>query len=152
MPHVPQPDAKTIGGSHGGSLSRPLDQSTEAGTEWMVDAFDCQPTKLSDLATITALCDRVVDELGLNVLGSPLSHQFPEPGGVTALYMLRESHLACHTYPESRSATFNLYCCRRRPAWRWQSELSEVLGARRVVVRQVQRGAGSSAGNDRGTS
>ena len=39
-------------------------------------------------------------------------HKFGGEGGVTGLIMLTESHLACHTYPEYQTATFNLYCCR----------------------------------------
>jgi len=60
-------------------------------------------------------------------------------GGVTGLVMLTESHLACHTYPEFGVATFNLYCCRERPAWAWEERLREMLGAREVQVRSVRR-------------
>ncbi len=56
------------------------------------------------------------------------------------MYMLSESHLACHTYPEHRLATFNLYCCSDRPAWPWQPQLASRLGASEVVVRKVVRG------------
>jgi S-adenosylmethionine decarboxylase len=59
---------------------------------------------------------------------------------VTALFMLSESHLACHTYPEHRLATFNLYCCRRRRAWDWQERLRSMLLAGSVTTRQVTRG------------
>ena len=60
--------------------------------------------------------------------------------GVTALYLLAESHLACHTYPESQLATFNLYCCRERAAVDWPALLAEALGAARVQVTTVARG------------
>lgn len=108
--------------------------------EWIVEAFDCDVDRLRDLELVTQLCDRVVVDLGLNVLGDPLTHRFPNPAGVTALYMLSESHLACHTYPEFCLATFNLYCCRARPPWDWQGMLAEMLGAGRVEVKQVPRG------------
>jgi len=60
---------------------------------------------------------------------------------VTGLALLTESHLACHTYPEFGVATFNLYCCRERPAWDWEARLSELLGASRVSVRRLTREA-----------
>jgi len=78
-------------------------------------------------------------ELNLQVVGEMLWHQFPEPGGVTGLALLSESHLACHTYPEYGVATFNLYCCRARPEWPWAERLSEMLGARAVKVQAVER-------------
>ena len=74
------------------------------------------------------------------MVGEPQCHRFDGPGGVTALYMLSESHLACHTYPEYGLATFNLYCCRERSAWDWQGMLTKMLGAKTVQVRQLPRG------------
>ena len=112
----------------------------DGGIEWIVDALDCDPARLRDGQAVRALLDRIVDELELCVVGEPLVHGFGPPGGVTALYLLTESHLCCHTYPESGVATFNLYCCRERPPWPWEAALADALGARRVVVRREPRG------------
>lgn len=109
------------------------------GTEWMIDASSCNASSLVDLDRIRSICDRVVSDLGLTVVGQPMCHAFDGPGGVTALYLLSESHLACHTYPEHEFATFNLYCCRRRPPWPWRDELQRCLGAQDVVVRELFR-------------
>ena len=111
-----------------------------AGTEWVIDAVDCDSEKLRDDELIRAICQRVINDLGLNVVGTPLCHQFPGPGGVTALYLLSESHLACHTYPEFSLATFNLYCCRGCDPWPWQNELVLSLSAGDVRVRSIERG------------
>lgn len=108
----------------------------------MIDALNCDRSALRDLQRIQWICRRVIDDLGLNVVGSPQGHRFPGPGGVTALYMLSESHLACHTYPEHGIATFNLYCCRERPPWKWEAELKGQLGAAEVVIRRFARGRG----------
>ena len=118
------------------------------GTEWLIDAYGCQPPRLADLQLIDSLLDRVVRELQLTVVGVPQRHVFPGPGGVTALYLLSESHLACHTYPEHAFASFNLYCCRDRREWPWQAALTDILGARRVAVRRVVRGAELTGGSD----
>ncbi len=82
-------------------------------------------------------------EIEQHLVGEPQWHQFPPPGGVTGLYLLSESHLACHTYPEYGVATFNLYCCRMRPAWDWEVRLAELLGAQGVTVRRMIRGTTS---------
>lgn len=111
------------------------------GIEWLVDAHGCDPAALRDRARILALLDRVVAELDLHVVGQPLAHAFPDPGGVTAIYLLRESHLCCHTYPESGLATFNLYCCRERPAFAWLAALRELIGAERIETVRHQRGS-----------
>jgi S-adenosylmethionine decarboxylase len=110
------------------------------GTEWLIDATGCRGAALGDLHVLRAICDTIVADLNLRVVGEPAWHLFPAPGGVTGLYLLTESHLACHTFPEWGLATFNLYCCRPRDEWPWEERLSELLGAKRVVVTCVPRG------------
>jgi S-adenosylmethionine decarboxylase len=114
----------------------------KVGYEWFVDAEGCWPESLADMDELRIICDQLIEELDLHVVGDGLWHQFPPPGGLTGLYLLTESHLTCHTYPESGIATFNLYCCRPRPCWPWEEKLREILGATRVVIRSVTRGEG----------
>lgn len=111
----------------------------QAGIEWLVDATGCRPEALRDSVLLRTLCERVLMDLDLHAVGNGLWHQFPEPGGLTGLYLLTESHLACHTYPEFGAASFNLYCCRERASWPWDQRLREALGAQTVTVRTAAR-------------
>jgi S-adenosylmethionine decarboxylase len=109
------------------------------GTEWLIEASGCDEAALADLDRLRAIFNRVVRDLELNVLGEIAWHQFDHPGGVSGLALLSESHLACHTYPEFRAATFNLYCCRERASWTWETTLKDMLGASEVKVRVFER-------------
>jgi S-adenosylmethionine decarboxylase len=109
------------------------------GTEWLVDATGCRTESLRNIKLLRALFERIIAELRLQTVGEMVWYQFPPPAGVTGLALLSESHLACHTYPEHGLATINLYCCRTRPEWPWAERLCEILGARNVTVRRVQR-------------
>ena len=111
------------------------------GIEWIVDAVGCRPDRLQSIDRLRRVCERVIDELRLNVTAAPLWHAFPGAGGVTGLYLLSESHLACHTYPEAGFASFNLYCCRERPEWNWGEQLARDLNAETVSVRAVRAGS-----------
>jgi S-adenosylmethionine decarboxylase len=111
------------------------------GTEWLIEASGCDASALRDSGRLREVFARAVSELDLRVVGEAQWHTFPGEGGVTGLVMLTESHLACHTYPEFGVATFNLYCCRERPAWAWGPRLREMIGARDVRVRSVGRHA-----------
>lgn len=125
-----------------GLASRPIvTRDTNVGTEWLVDARGCRADALRDLATVRALLERVLARLELSVVGEGLFHAFGGEGGVTGMYLLTESHLACHTYPEHGVATINLYCCRRRGEFPWREVLAEALGATDVDVRMLDRGA-----------
>jgi len=109
------------------------------GTEWLIDATGCDPTALANLDRMRAIFERVIRDLDLNVLGEIAWYQFDQPNGISGLALLSESHLACHTYPEFRAATFNLYCCRNRSSWTWETTLKEMLGAAEVNVRVFER-------------
>ncbi|HEX3183210.1 MAG TPA: S-adenosylmethionine decarboxylase [Pyrinomonadaceae bacterium] len=109
------------------------------GTEWLIDASGCDPAALADINRLQTIFDRIISDLDLHVLGEIAWHKFASPGGVTGFALLSESHLACHTYPEFRAATFNLYCCRERATWPWERMLKEMLGASDVNVRTFER-------------
>ncbi len=109
------------------------------GVEWLVEAFDCDPSSLSDLGKLEALLDSMSAELPLHQAGSPMWHRFPAPGGITGLCLLAESHFAVHTFPEHRSMTLNLFCCRPRPEWDFERYLAREFGAGRVAVRRLER-------------
>jgi S-adenosylmethionine decarboxylase len=111
----------------------------EIGSEWLIEAAGCRADALRDLDVLRALFARVLRELDLHALHEPSWHVFPGAGGITGFVMLSESHLACHTYPEHGVATINLYCCRPRPEWPWETRLRESLGATDVRVRQLDR-------------
>ncbi|CAN5474964.1 hypothetical protein BH10ACI1_BH10ACI1_14790 [soil metagenome] len=110
------------------------------GTEWLIEAFDCDALKLRDISALQNVFARIIADLGLKSVGESNWHKFDGEGGVTGLTMLTESHLACHTYPEYRIATFNLYCCKSRPEWDWEANLIEMLKANEVKITKVERG------------
>ena len=109
------------------------------GIEWLVEGYGCAPGALRDRAAVIELLDRIVELMGLRVVSTAV-HAFPEPGGITAMYLLAESHLTIHTFPETGAATLNAYCCRPRQPAPWRALLGELLGARDVSVSEHVRG------------
>ena len=59
-------------------ISQPLDTRTSpeadwfAGREWVIDASGCDVAALRSLTAMQAVCERVVRELELQVVGQPL--------------------------------------------------------------------------------
>jgi S-adenosylmethionine decarboxylase len=111
-----------------------------SGTEWIVEAHGCRPDALRSEPALRALFERAVAELGLLPIAPAVFHVFPAPGGITGVLLLSESHLTVHTFPETRYAALNLYCCRPRPVWDFAGRCAELLGAVRTDVRAVARG------------
>jgi S-adenosylmethionine decarboxylase len=109
------------------------------GREWIVEAFGCTAERLTSTEALQALFSAMVAELALHPIGPAHWHQFPAPGGITGLWLLAESHLTVHTFPEYQSACINLFCCTPRAAWDWETRLADLLGAASVAVRHVER-------------
>ena len=118
------------------------------GIEWVVEAYGCSPEGLSDLQTMKSLFDHIVRDLDLHPCGETQWQRFSEPGGITGLCLLSESHLACHTFPEFGSLCLNLFCCRTRPEWDFEGGLRRLLGAEVVKVRRLERRYMDSAGKN----
>ncbi len=117
------------------------------GIEWFVDVRGCPALLLRDRERLERVFERIVEESDLHPIGRAQWHRFPDAGGLTGFWMLQESHLAIHTFPEFGSACLNLFCCRPRPEWAWKNRLGELLEARHVAVRSCDRryGPGETA-------
>ena len=109
------------------------------GTEWIIDALGCNAEKLRDASLLRVVFAEIIENLQLKAVDE-MWHQFGGEKGVTGLVLLTESHLACHTYPEHETATFNLYCCRERVVWNWEANLKRMLNAETVKITKIERG------------
>ncbi|MFA5522648.1 MAG: polyamine aminopropyltransferase [Castellaniella sp.] len=74
----------------------------------------CDASILTHADTLAALCRKHTVDVGLTLVGEKW-HTFPdyqgEPGGVTGMLLLAESHLAIHTWPERNGVTLDVYVC-----------------------------------------
>lgn len=71
------------------------------------------PSEFLDSAKLLKkACDKFCEEVGLNVVERRI-HQF-KPIGKTVFYVLEESHLSIHTWPESGYLHMDLVTCTKR--------------------------------------
>lgn len=109
------------------------------GCEWLVEAHGCDAAALRDVTELQALFADIISGMGLHPIDEGAFHKFPGEGGVTGVRMLSESHLACHTFPEYQSMCLNLFCCRPRPEWDFETALRNRFCAATVNVRRIAR-------------
>jgi S-adenosylmethionine decarboxylase len=110
------------------------------GHLWVIDAFGCNAEDLRSRERLDSIFRAIVLDMELHPVGEPRWHRFPGAAGLTGYWMLSESHLACHTYPEDGFAAFDLYCCRDLAEWPWGERLAGALGAADVKVTRLERG------------
>jgi spermidine synthase len=74
----------------------------------------CSSATLTDLETLSTLCRTATLDAKLTIVDEKW-HVFPDwngqAGGITGTILLAESHLAIHTWPESRGVTLDVYVC-----------------------------------------
>ena len=110
-----------------------------SGCEWIVEAHGCPADFLADPVRLRGLFASLIAGMDLHPVGDAGWHQFPHTGGLTGLSLLEESHIACHTFPEFGTLCLNVFCCRPRAAWDFESNLKSSFGASSVQVRQIDR-------------
>ncbi len=115
------------------------------GLQLTADGEDCRDPNglMADAPALAGLCRRLLAEAGLTVLGERC-HAF-DGGGVTGLWLLAESHLAVHTWPELGSVSLDLYVCNWQhdhsaAAQRVVDALVQAFGAQRVRLQRLERG------------
>jgi putative adenosylmethionine decarboxylase len=71
---------------------------------------NASPEALNRLDAIERSLAGIAEQAGLHVVNS-VSHEF-SPQGISTALLLRESHIAMHTWPEKRSGYITLTTCR----------------------------------------
>jgi S-adenosylmethionine decarboxylase len=103
----------------------------------LVDALDCLGP-LDDLDTIREAMSRAARAVGATEVGQAECRYVPH--GLTAVLFLAESHILVSTWPEHRSALFDVMLCDpEMDIDRVRQVLCEALGAGRYESRQVSR-------------
>ena len=110
-----------------------------SGSEWIIEAHGCGAESLKDLPRLSVLFEQIIEGMALHPVDAGNWHRFPDPGGITGLRLLSESHIACHTFPEYGSMCLNVFCCKPRPDWDFEKPLQVLFGATTVVVRRLER-------------
>jgi S-adenosylmethionine decarboxylase len=68
---------------------------------------------LNDPQKLTTLLDNICQTYNYTILQK--SQHIFEPQGFTTLYLLSESHISIHTFPEKNYAAIDIYTCRQYP-------------------------------------
>ena len=85
-----------------------------AGKHIIIDITNIKnPEKMMFNYDVAYLLDEIVKQANLNVVGKCV-HQFL-PIGVTGVYVLAESHLSIHTFPEKEMVSMDLFTCSNPP-------------------------------------
>jgi S-adenosylmethionine decarboxylase len=108
------------------------------GIHLIIEFIGVEAKKISKVNTVRKILDRVVSKSGLKCISSSF-HQF-KPHGVSSVYLLRESHLAIHTWPEYGYVALDIFTCGSdENALKAFELLVDEFGPRKVEKRIIRR-------------
>lgn len=110
-----------------------------AGIEWMLDVAGCRQSVLRNRPRLEAMFRFIIRRMALRPVGRPIWHRFPRTGGLTGAWILSESHITVHTFPEHGSLCLNLFCCRPAGDPEWRDLLRGLGPGVRICVRRSVR-------------
>ncbi len=90
------------------------------GKHLLVEVITKNPKELTNKKLIKKVFEEISQAIKITPVLAPVIYQFPQkrgiakniPGGLTAFCIIAESHLAIHTWPESKYFAFDLFSCR----------------------------------------
>ena len=104
----------------------------------MIELDECDPQKLDDIGAVTQALASACSVAGLMEVGRMVYHF--QPQGLTAVFLVAESHIAIHTWPEKRYAALDVFSCgRREDAFLAVDFLVDAIGGEARVT-EMQRG------------
>ena len=93
------------------------------GQHLILDIKNCKNPVLDDIDKCTEIFDFICNKYSLTVLHRA-KHKF-YPQGVSLLYLLGESHLGLHTWPEYNFLTLDCYTCSEKITRETNQQMTE---------------------------
>jgi S-adenosylmethionine decarboxylase proenzyme len=110
-----------------------------SGTHVIADIYDIDPEAVNDENLIVSAVADGITRSGATICGMQ-TKRF-EPAGFTAMFLLSESHVSVHTYPDQNSLFFDAFTCGSRcNPERVIDQLISALGKCSHRVKIIQRG------------
>jgi len=113
----------------------------DSGHHYVLDIVLNDESFLKDEHQLQTFFQNVLNKTRFNVIGF-LSHKFTSEGeGVTGIFLLSESHLSYHTYPESNYMSVDIYTCGGKCFSAVREIESSLESVNRIIVRYIERGS-----------
>ncbi len=107
------------------------------GIHLIAEFIGVEGEKIARVRKMRPMVERAIKGSGLKAFSSSY-HQF-KPYGVSCVYLLRESHLALHSWPEVNYLAVDIFSCETgEKAWKALELLKREFSPRRVKVRAVK--------------
>lgn len=113
----------------------------DLGHHYVLDIVIDDTSFLKNEYKLKVFFQAILSKTSFKIIGF-LSHKFITEGeGVTGVFLLSESHLSYHTYPESHYISVDLYTCGDKCLSAIREIEASLHSVTKIVVRYIERGS-----------
>ena len=81
------------------------------GYQTTVDFYDCDASVINSVVFITDILEKAANIMQLSVVNTTI-HEF-SPIGISGVIVIKESHIAIHTWPEHNYVALDFFTCNK---------------------------------------
>lgn len=108
------------------------------GKHRIIDFFGCDISRINYSIPIHSFLQSAISECGGIIIGSK-HHQF-NPFGATAIFLIEESHVSVHTWPEQGKALVDIFASGNLNIDELTKKTHDFFGAQSKKVIDIDRG------------
>lgn len=118
------------------------------GKHLLVEVITKNQKDLTNKNLIKKMFENIVEAVNITPVMKPIVYQFPQKpdspknikGGITAFYIIAESHLAIHTWPENNYFAFDLFSCKNFNEKKVITIIKKTFSVKRLYHEVIERG------------
>ncbi len=81
------------------------------GYQTTIDFYDCDATIIDSVSSIKNILEKAAKIMNLSVVNTTI-HEF-SPIGISGVIVIKESHIAIHTWPEHNYVALDFFTCNK---------------------------------------
>lgn len=116
-----------------------IESKSFLGHQTYVELYGCPSDLIDDEKLIEQLLLEVTKVIGLSVVNSTIHHF--SPIGVSGIVVIKESHIAVHTWPEFNYVALDFFTYQKYDVSKGIEYISQKLKATKHIVKSIKRGS-----------
>jgi len=114
------------------------------GPHLMMELYGCPKDKLSDIAALTDVLDKMPAEMNMTKIMPPYVFRYQglyeDDWGLSGIVLIAESHIAFHTFPDKGFVTVDIFSCKDFDVPKALSTIQEVFTPEKIEHQLLMRG------------
>ena len=114
------------------------------GPHMLMELYNCPKDKLSDIAMLTEVLDKMPEEMNMHKIMPPYVFKYQglyeDDWGLSGIVLIAESHIAFHTFPDKGFVTVDIFSCKDFDIIQALNTIQEVFTPEKIEHQLLMRG------------